>query len=72
MKEHKEFIQNWINKLKNDAQSAAQVAYKEATDPQNIAKAMKLGADAQEALNKANTSAEWTWVTLRYYIRKSR
>jgi len=33
MKEHKELIQNWINKAKNEAQSAASVAYKEATDP---------------------------------------
>jgi len=33
MKQHKELFQNWIAKARNEAQNAASVAYKEATDP---------------------------------------
>ena len=58
IRENKEFIQTWIAKAKQASSKAAAQAMKEATDPQNITKAMKIGFEAQERLSEATNSAE--------------
>jgi receptor expression-enhancing protein 1/2/3/4 len=58
IRENKDLIQSLIAKAKKASSSAAAQAMKEATDPQNITRAMKIGFEAQEKLHEATNSVE--------------
>ena len=58
IRKNEDFIQSMITKAKSTSSTAAAQALKEATDPKNINKAIKLGFQAQEKLNEATCSSE--------------